>query len=685
MAALLLAVTTGAVAWLLGQGVAGPAYVGLYVVLTTVGLPLGFALFGARHAAGWVAGATLGYAITSIAIWLGMIVRLHSAMGYLGIWAVFALLAWASWRRSRPPLIALPPWQRSHTAALCLVLLLVPSLVGRPFSQNGSVDAEGNQHFRAYFTADFMWHMALTAELARERTPPRNPYVARERLQYYWTYFLLPAVAVAEAPSKTLTVGRTLELNAMCTGLLFLAGLLVTTWCFIPRMAAVAWATVIVLLAASAEGAYILWIIFQYDKPLSAVRELNIDAITLWHFSGLTIDGLPRALWYTPQHALSLALSLIALLIVGRGGRDAPLPAVLLAGTALGCAILMSPFLGAVFTLIYALALGIDLLRRSEPADRAQETGWRWPEWRLVGRHLLATLPLLAAVWACREGDMIQQAGSALQVSLATLAKNAPLMILLLGLGPALLPAALGLWPSLRTRAVRPAFVGFVFGLGLLYFVHLGSTDPIWVGWRAGQVVLVTLPALAASGFVLLERWGGRWVLHGVGTLLLLIGLPTTMIDLYNAQDMTNHGQGPGYEWTVTLTPSQRAAFDWIQRWTMPQDIVQFDPTVRGRDTWSLIPSFAHRRMASGLPIWLLDMPSYEQRAEEVSAIYTTLDAESAWSVARSFGIDYVYIDGWERRRHDAAALAKFDHSQYFKAVFRSHEVAIYRVLDHTG
>lgn len=236
-AALVLVASSGTVAWLLAGGPAGLAYLALYALLTTAGLPLGFLLFGPRHAAGWVAGVTFGYVITAIAIWIGMTMRFDSAGGYAAIWAVCSLLAWAAWRPSRPPLIALPRWTSRHTAALCLVLLLGPSLVVRPFERNGEIDAEGNQYFRAYFTADFMWHMALTAELSRLRLPPRNPYVARERLQYYWTYFLLPAVVVAEAPeSSGLTVGRSLELNAMATGMLFLAMLLVATWAFVPHI-----------------------------------------------------------------------------------------------------------------------------------------------------------------------------------------------------------------------------------------------------------------------------------------------------------------------------------------------------------------------------------------------------------------------------------------------------------------
>ena len=48
----------------------------------------------------------------------------------------------------------------------------------------------GTRWYRAYFTADFVWHTALTAELGRYDSPPRNPYMASQALHYYWTYYL---------------------------------------------------------------------------------------------------------------------------------------------------------------------------------------------------------------------------------------------------------------------------------------------------------------------------------------------------------------------------------------------------------------------------------------------------------------------------------------------------------------
>ncbi len=69
-----------------------------------------------------------------------------------------------------------------------------------PYRNLGGANAEGTKHYRAYFTADFVWHAALTAELGRFQMPPRNPYMAREPLHYYWTYFLVPAAVSSAGP-----------------------------------------------------------------------------------------------------------------------------------------------------------------------------------------------------------------------------------------------------------------------------------------------------------------------------------------------------------------------------------------------------------------------------------------------------------------------------------------------------
>ena len=101
------------------------------------------------------------------------------------------------------------------------------------------------------------------------------------------------------------------------------------------------------------------------------------------------------------------------------------------------------------------------------------------------------------------------------------------------------------------------------------------------------------------------------------------------------------------------------------------------EPNVRGRETWTLIPTFAERRMATGMALALLPVPDYEERNEIVKDIYASDDAARAWHRARSLGIDYLYVDATERAAYPA--VAKFDRSPaYFTPVFKNAEAVVY-------
>jgi hypothetical protein len=247
--------------------------------------------------------------------------------------------------------------------------------------------------------------------------------------------------------------------------------------------------------------------------------------------------------------------------------------------------------------------------------------------------------------------------------------------------GPLLLPTIIGVVAAWRLpRAVRPALFAVATAFALLFFVSLESAS-VWIGWRAGQVFLVTAPALAAAGLQAL--WDSqRWRRSGITlvALLLLVGLPTTLIDLFNAQDVENQAVGPGFRWTVAITREQREALAWVRATTRRNAVVQMEPTVRGRETWTLIPSFAERRMSAGLPISLLASDEYETRSLIVRTLYETPDPELAWSIALDLGIDYVYVDRVERE-HFPEADAKFERRRdLFAPVFANPEVRIYWV-----
>ena len=434
--------------------------------------------------------------------------------------------------------MALPPWTPRDTRALAVIWLLALVLAVPPFARVGATDASGNRYYRAYFTADFVWHTALTSELRKFASPPRNPYLASRPIHYYWTYFLLPA-GVAAAPRALAPlndVQTCLKVNAVGTALLFVSAIFICAWTALPRAWPVAAGVALAIVASSAEGAFALWRFWQRGVSLAEVRNLNIDAISNWWFSGLRVDGLQRCFWWVPQHSMAYALGLVALAVVNAAGSAAPTGAIALAGVALAGSTLMNPFVGGIFSLVWGGAVLIDAARSGDAVRR-------------ILRHGVAVVPVVLALAWCVGNQMVEGGGSALQFGWLGDARNAPLSNLMLSLGPVLIAAVVGVTVRLKpdtTGTTAPILLALL-SLVLLYFVRL-NVDTSWVGFRAGQMFLVAVPVLIARGFVATGTW--RRVAMVTAVLALLAGAPTTIIDAYNAQDITNFsrarsGRGP--------------------------------------------------------------------------------------------------------------------------------------------
>ena len=75
------------VAAMIGGGV-GLLYVFAFAAALVPGLPIGRALFGARHPARWICGGLLGYGLTAFSLWAP--IALHAAQ-----WWAFSL-AWGA-------------------------------------------------------------------------------------------------------------------------------------------------------------------------------------------------------------------------------------------------------------------------------------------------------------------------------------------------------------------------------------------------------------------------------------------------------------------------------------------------------------------------------------------------------------------------------------------------------------
>jgi protoporphyrinogen oxidase len=669
-----LAGVVAALAWQFGQGLGGALYALLYLLALVPGLPVGFALFGRRQAAGWVAGGLVGYVMTGFGLWLAIAGGMPRAPAMVAAWAAMSAATWLPYALWRPAaLVKLPTWRRTDTLALLLVLLIVPGLLAPTLSKVGAVDQAGNERYRAYFTADFLWHAALTAELARFDMPPKDPYAGDHTLNYYWAYFLLPGSALGTDPfglwHSPIPI---LKVNRVMSGLLFIGMLAVFAWSIVPRAGAMVAAVVLSVLASSAEGSYALYDVVTTEKTLESLRHINVDALTAWVLDSLTIDGLPRSLWYTPQHAMACALGLVALTVAGGTRKGGRVTAALLAGMALGGAVGCSPFLGGAFALIYGAS--VLFVKRG---------GWRETA-RAVAVHAAAAGPVLMAVGWCKWNEMFEGADAAIALGYSGPITRAPLLMPLLTLGPIMLAAVVGVWRG-RSRAaasLAPSLAGVGIGFTLLYFVSMPGGDLVWVGWRAGQILLLTMTPLAALGFAwVADTKHFSWTAWAAAGALFVIGLPTTVIDTYNAQDIWNRRMGPGFRWTFVVTPDERLAFDWIRKETPVDALVQMEPIVRGRETWTQIPTFAHRRMAAGLPISLLRKSVYTDRSGQMRTLYATDDVPLAIRLAWAYGVDYIYMDSTDRRAY-GIHLDKFDNNpQYFERVFKAGDVSVYRVV----
>jgi hypothetical protein len=652
--------------WMVAGGAAGWLYLLCYSVAVIPGLPLGFALFGRTHAGGWIAGMSIGYALTALALWAAIAAHVPSTAVFLFAWVLTTALTRFLAPRSTTPLVALPPWTRSASAGLLIVLTLTLAVAAPPLSNVGRSDADGNRYYRAYFTADFVWHTALTAEVAKFSMPPRNPYLQHHPVHYYWTYYLFPAVVSARGPAPLGDVQRCLKLNALATGLVLMSAVFLAAWAVVGRAIPVVIATALALLSSSAEGLYALFRIWARGDPLASVRDLNIDAITSWWFGGHRIDGLQRCIWYVPQHGMSDALGLIAMAVAVASRSSAPASAIALAGISLGGSVLFNPFVGGIFALAYGISIALDTARQPRPLIN-------------IARHLLAIIPVAAAIAWSAANQMLAGAGGVLQFGLTGSYRAHPLVTLLLSLGPILVIAGAGWMPSRAVpfRSVVPSLVAAALSLAAMYFVQL-SVDREWVSFRMGHlfIVVAAMPAAAciAGGWT-----ARRKAVTAVVVLLCLgAGLPTTVVDEYNAQDIHNFDMAPGFPWTIVVTRQQQAAYRWIRENTPQTAVVQMDAAARGRSTWSNIPSFAERRMAAGLPISLLDVPEYHERSARVAVMYETSDAAMAADIARKLRIEYVYVDEVERSAHPHGIA--FDGSPYFEHVFEDPPVAVYRV-----
>jgi len=671
---LLLAVAATTVAEVI---VIAPSWSALLVVLTIgwmalPGVVLVRRALGARDPSGlaaWFIGPAIGFGFSvfgALLVWAG---GLHNWMALAG-GPLLTWLAAALAGRCGGLSLRLPAFDRRDLVAVAIVLLIVPLVTFAPYDHVREPVADG-EAYRAYFTADFVWAMTVTAELAKGQVPPANPFIRGGALHYYWMAHFLSGALYRNVGPLGVTAEQVILLDGLGFGLAFVLFFYALTRmaCANPAFAALGVAAG--FLANSYEGFNRLWLSFRQGGAYSSMTTLNIDAVTRWFYQGMPVDGLQRMLLYQPHHLTGYALALAALWLVTFADDITEISVALWAGVLLGLGFLFSTFTA----IIVGVALG-PLFAIRLVAAKAWGATWR--------AAVLGAVPVAVAIavsFALGYTDPAQ--GTLMQLGPNPVAFHAWPFMLLLSFGPLLFAGVVGL---ARVQWVKEYGGGaaalVVSALAFYFFVDVPDEQGVWVGWRSGHLLLISFSIIGAA--LLTRAWAMKTIrvpALAVALMALLPATATPAIDVYNAQDITNRRQGPGFPWTLIITPPEREALEWLRHNTRPTAVVQFEPHERGSTWWCYLTAFAERRMAAGLPGAMIPRRPYELATETVrEGIFGASTARDAHLIAQEMQIDYLLIGPIERHFHRSTTLQLEKAPDLFTEVFRNATITILAV-----
>jgi hypothetical protein len=623
-----------------------------------------------RAIAAWIVGPIWGYGVSSLVLLALWTWGVRGDVLFAAPVAAFAIAALLG--RALRGVLTPPAFTRADIVVVLLLLVMVPAIVGRPFAHVAE-PVGGGRAYRAYFTADMIWRMAVVAEVSKGTIPPRNPFLRGQALNYYWLPHLLPAVQY-RAFARQVTLEQVLLVNSIALGLAFVLFLYGFVRQWVSSRGAAAIGTIGAFVFTSFEGIERLWMLWMRGESLQSaminVKDLNIDAVTRWFYYSLPIDGLHRMLWYQPHHSTGYALGLSCLLVLVQA-RGAITPRLLgFCGLLLGATLLFSTFAAIMLTSMVALTAAVMLFRARQ--------------WTTLATGAVAgAVPLALAVWVAMSLRYVDTSGPPLaRVLVNPMAVTNIFSSFVLNFGPMLVLGAAGAAFAIRRRALEFAAIAAIVIVSLFFyfFVDVRDHQYVYVGWRSGHFLFVALAVL--TGFGLQELWrlgrAVRMATVGATIALALLALPTFAIDFYNTQDITNYKPNDPYSWTLILSPDEVAALSWIRTWTAPEAIVQVEPHTREGRRWADVPAFAERRMSAGLPISMVPLKRYEDASARIEALYKETDPEAAFRQAARLGIDYLIVGPPERAAFPDFEPTLRSRPSRFREAFRSGEVSVF-------
>ncbi len=509
-----------------------------------------------------------------------------------------------------------------------------------PFSQVGE-PMDAGYAYRAYFNGDFLKHVALTGEVAKGDFPPFNPYFHPARLHYYWFIYIFSSYLSLALGGGALAAQKAFLFLCLLVARWFIRALyLVFKGLFSHGLAAFFG----VLISFTAYS-YEFWYVRHHSlkKGLGVLHNFfnyNFDGATRWFICHPQIDGFYRSLIYTPQHLLALIIMIHCLWIIAtRSNSGRQLADHLICGFLLGMSLAFSAFVGIVIISWFLAHQCLSWLLD----DKARLK-------KLIDKVLLPLMLIIGWLLYYRLFGMLKGGSEAPQVSANWKALRNIIPIMFFNYGAMFFLGIIGFLIALKDKIntnrafIEASAISFFF----IFFVVI-SSFPSDVGLKAS--LILNLCAAFYSGYAVLwiyKRFG-RLVLTMILLILCTPALLTTAFDALNS----------GYIYHPTYTsyisyPDMKAC-QWLNANTDRSSVVQrwFDYNRRG--FYSLIPTFAQRRICMGdemhSRIFQVKAEPFEQRKDMVARIFHAESIEESTAAARELGIKYLLISRVERER----------------------------------
>lgn len=618
---------------------------------------------------------------TLAAIFGGLILGFHPPVT-IGAVAVLVLVILGI-RRFRPvpekPLATGLDWSRKDWPLFFILAILLILSVLIPLSTVGLETPQGIA-YPCFFNLDLFKNMAHTAAVSHGELPPQNPYFYGEKLHYYWFYFILPAFLHQLSPAGFSTKGLLLSYG-LFVDLLFLGLLFSLVRVFVGNRVVLFVVCFLGLFASSFEG---LFALVRASSGLTFALPVNVEGMRLpaLRFPQLHphLEGFYRYFLYIQVALFGLCgfLSIILLNHFSRTSDGATCRHLVLIGVllaALPCFSLVMGVLAFLWWVVYWLLLSLK------------------PKWLLL---IPIGLVLLLSPFYSRL-EVFSSSIPLLTISQPKLLWSS-LLHLVWEFGPIFLLGVPGIFLLFRDTNRVPRLAAFSLGIvGLVPLLVLTEKDVLlqgrpglvaaWGGYLFHISVLTGLSIrvflILCSG-VFLERcfhfWGKRLVAMTGLSLLILTGLPTTLVD------MSFHSQHHNPFTTTYLSPADLEANQWIRE-NLPENAVVQSASeypgalgYLGLTDYSPIVVFGERSVACGdlghVEIYVPDQGEVERKRALAEELFTTEYEERALAIAYGLRVGWLYVGREEMSQY---GVDRERIPGIFEEVYSHNGVSIFR------